>query len=334
MRIHTFVSSVGLSFAVAMAQQPPTAQAFLPEGHENILWADLAKLRARGIWEDIEASVLKLAFAEIEKEVGFALADLDRATMVAELPTGGMAAERRRIVIFEGHAPLPIPDRITRAGYEQETVGTHSVHRHGDDSTQVFVQVRPELQVMGHEDLIVPVLSGARAGGQPAADVLSLLSGRGVNLAGAVLSLADPSMRRRVLSSVFADVKWPHGDEPTFLLLRLCAVGSDDDPHVEAHIVLRHRQPGGGLAVTEAVVEALLPKLKKEGALVSVRPLWPRLQKRCDHGDLCLSLDLGRTREAIGHLATLVGTYLIARPSEVQAVQAAAAPVPEPPKKQ
>ena len=313
----------------ANAQQPAPipAKAFLPDGHDTILVADLAAMRASGVFDDLEATLMGASLPHMEKELGFPLARLDRATMVVESP-GREGEPVRRLVLFEGNAELAVPDRVWRGQYEEETLAGHTLLRNVRSTFSVFTRPQPSLQVMGHEDTIVPVLGGKRGPGAPSADVMSLLSTRGGNLAFAVIACTDPRARREVLEPLLPDAKWPDGDAPTHLLVRARCTGEADDPHVEIEAVLRHRLAGPGLAASEQSVDAALGKLREDGRWQVLRPLLARLQKRTDRSDLCLSVDLGRTREAAGYFAMAGAALMFARTAAVEAAAAAAVPVP------
>lgn len=317
--------------AVAAAQDPPPPRAFLIDDHRNVVFADLAALRARGIWDELEVSVLKVAFRQLEKECGFPLAALDRVTMVADPPQeGGMALRVRQVCVLEGNAPLDVPDRVARGSWQRDMVGGQAVWRRAG-AGELFVRPRPELQVSGAEELIAPVLEGRPRAGQPCADVLSLLSGRGDNLAYFVIDVGASRLQRTVLQRLLGEVAWPDGDAPAFLLLRLRAIGEADDPHLEVESVVRHGRAGEGLAITVGAVDAWLEQIQKEPQLRALKPLWPSLVKKQDRTDLSLRLDLGRARDAVGRVALLLAPLLI--PREVVAVEKEPAAEPPPPAK-
>ncbi len=334
-------SCLALSFALSavVAQQPVPAKAFLLDDFKNVVFADLAALRERGIWADLEISVLKVVFEQMQKEIGFPLLALDRVTMVADFGAEGEQAEGmqrnvREVLVFEGNRPLGIPDSIARGRWTQGTVGKFEVRRR-EPGGETFVQPRPELQVRGASSVIEPVLDGKPHAGLPCADVMSLLSGRGDNLVYFSFDVANALLRNSALGVLFPGTEWPEGDAPTFLFCRVRATGVADDPHLEVEAVLRHQKEGEGIAVSDAAVDAWIERMKKEPTMRAVRPLFQRLEKRHDRGDLCLRVDLGRTREAVGHLATLAMPILAPRAAQqAQAVGAPPPPAPPEPKKQ
>lgn len=337
MRPPRFLAVVPM-FAVAVAAQDPKpvdARTFLPEGRDTVLFADLASMRTSGVWEDIEVSGLKVVLPQLEKELGFPLARLDRATMVV-FPNGDEDGPKR-LVMFEGNGELPIPDRVARGAYDEGTLGAHVVYRNRFHTSSWFVRPRADLQVMGHEEFVAPVLRGERGPGAPTADVMSLMSRRGDSAFYLLVGLQDARARAETLGQLFPDTQWLAEDAPTHLLLRGRTIGDPDDLHAEVELVIRHRTEGEGLAVSEGAVDGLIERLRKEPALASLRSLWRSVEKRRDHSDLCVAVDIGRTRDAVGKVAMLAAAFWL---QPVQAVQAraAAAPVPvpdpDPPKKQ
>ena len=319
------------------AQDPIPAKAFLLDDYRIVAFADCKALRDRGIWDDLEVSLLKLAFQQMEKEIGFPLKALDRVTMVAEPPVeGGMGVTVRQVCVMEGKAKLGAPDSVTRGSWSKEKFGACEVWRRAGARDETYACPRPEMQVFGTTDILQPVLEGKPNAGQPCADVMSLLSGRGDNLAYLAVDVSGPLLRKTVLQRLFGEAAWPEGDEPAFVLLRLRATGEADDPHLEVEAVIRHAKAAEGLAATEKLVEVWLEKTQKDPQFRALKPLWPGLQRKKDRTDLTLRLDLGRSRDAIGYVALLMAPIL--RP--VEAVEAtevrvtAPAPATEPKKDQ
>jgi len=338
---------VVLSFVMAapcsLAQQSPPpipAKAFLPDAYDTILVADVAAMRARGVFDELAASAVQAMLPQIEKELGFPLEHLDRATLVVQSPrVDEQRTTPHRIALLEGNRELAIHDRITRGHYDEDRIGGRPCWRHREISWSVFAQPQPNVQVMGDEGGIVPILEGKAGTGVPAPDVMSLLSTRQDNLAYGIVACADDRVRRSFLDALFPDTKWPAGEAPTYLLLRAHCTGDADDPHVEVELVVRHAQAGPGLATSETAFAATVERVRKDSRLRMVHPLLGKLQKRVDRGDLCVTLDLGRMRDAVGQVATLFAAFVFAPGEEVRAqgvVRVPApppAPVPNPPQK-
>ena len=124
------------------------------------------------------------------------MAALDRVTMVAETPVEkGMGVAVRQVCVLEGNEKLGLPNSVARGPWRKETVGAYEVHRRTGTNDETFVCPRPELQVSGATDVVQPVLEGKPHTGQACADVLSLLSGRGDNLAYLAMDVSSPVLR-------------------------------------------------------------------------------------------------------------------------------------------
>jgi hypothetical protein len=321
----TRAASVALLIALPLgAQTKLTAKSFLPPDYTNVVSVDFAAMRALGIWDDVEASVLKVAFKAMEKVLGWPLANLDRVTGISFL-SSMMGIVPQPIFVFEGNAPLPLSS-ATLLNSVQETVGGYQVRVHSSDGT-LYVNPRPELQVLGSRNLIAPALEGRPWNGQPAADVLSLLSGRGDTLAYLVVDTRSEGFRQRFIVGILGDSNWPADDFPQFLSARVRAIGKKDDAHLQVDAVLRHAKSGAGLQATEKAVKAWLSKSATDPRFAALKSLWSKVEVKQQAGDLVVGLDLGRLRDAVGALAALA--LPIIKPSATASVE----DVPQPAKK-
>lgn len=324
----------------ALAQQPMPAKAFLLDDYKNVVFADLKALRERGIWADLEVSVLKVVFKQMEKEFGYQLTALDRVTMVADLGEQQEGQEVdvrniREILVLEGNTALGVPENVARGNWQQATVGKHTVRRRDVMRPETFAQPCPEMQVSGATDVIEAALDGKPHAGLPCADVMSLLSGRGDNLAYFAFDVSNPLLRQQALGALFPGTQWPEGEEPTFLFARVRVIGDADDPHLEVEAALRHAKAGPGLEASSTAVGEWVERTKKDAKMLALRPLLQRVEKKVDRTDLVLRADMGRTREAVGHLASIVMPLLAPRAAQVELEATRVAPVPAPePKKQ
>lgn len=324
-------SSFG-SFVAAQATKPAlTGKSFLPDDYRMVAHADLEALRERGIWDELEVSALKLVMKQMEKEVGFPIASLDRVTMVGDLQSGEDGRSRpREVIVFEGNAALKMADRM-RQNATEESIGGYEVLRR-QHRPVLIVQPRPELLVEGEESLVRPVLEGKPYRGMPCADILSLLSGRMDQIAWFVFDVTSPELKKNVLGKLFPDAVWAEGEEPTFLCLRLVVLGDPDDPHLGFEGVLRHTKEGEGVAVSERAADAWLERMRKEPTLRGALPILKRVEKKRDRGDIVYSVDLGRARDAVGHAATLIGPLFMPRleaAETLEAVEVVPAPGPK-----
>jgi hypothetical protein len=346
---HFLTASVLLALALPGQTQPttaakpaakpatPSARAFLPPDYRMVVHADLVMLREREIWDELEVSLLKVAFQSMEKELGFELDKLDRVTMCAVAPDGAVenAGQPKQVVVFEGNAPLAIPARVRRD--PTTVVGEYEVRVRAHGREAWFVQPRPELVVEGDERFVRPALEGKTSDASPCPDVMSLLSGRRDLLAYYVVDIGHPSMAQR-RNEIFAGVTWPADEAPTFLCMRVVATGTADDPRLAVEAVLRHPKEGEGIASSEQGVGRLLERLRKLPQMRAALPVLKNVETSRDRTDLVLRIDLGRARDAVGHLAALLAPMLMpaeARSADVPAtpVDPAPPPAPQPPKK-
>jgi hypothetical protein len=339
-----FVLACSFSFvAVLPAQKPIDAKAFLPTDYRNVVFVDLATIRKKGVWDELEASVLKAAFKQIEKESGIELKALDRLTAVA-VP-GADDAERRsnqppdhtEVFVLEGNVRLGMSESV-RQNWAEEQVGAFATRVQRGGMNTMCVAPKPEVLVTGSESIVRPVLEGKPNAGLPCADVMSLLSGRAEPLAYFVFDVAAPFLAEHLLHEVFPDAVWADGQSPVFLCVRVLATGDADDPHLVLEAVLRHTAAGPGMDVSAKAADALLERLAAMPQMRAVKPVLRRVEKKRDRSDLVYSLDLGRTRDAIGQLAVLAlpmfMPYSVETTEAVRAasVDPAPAPVPAPKK--
>jgi hypothetical protein len=142
--------------------------------------------------------------------------------MAAETPGPGKdgGIDVRQVAVIESSTELALPESVTRGSWSKEAVGGHEVWRHARNE-EVVVRPRPEVRVVGSASIVEPVLEGKPHTGQPCADVMSLLSGRGDNLAYLVIDVDTPVLAGVFLKRLFPDATWPEGDGPKFILLRL-----------------------------------------------------------------------------------------------------------------
>ncbi len=321
-----------LAAAGVPAQAALTARSFLPDDYRNVAFVDLAAMRAHGIWDELEVSLLKMVLTQIEKESGMSLRAIDRVTLVADPGTATPGARRPgdvvQLLVVEGNAALGVPRSVQQNADEVEIGGHTARSRRGE----LYVLPRPELYVSGHEPWVRPVLEGRARRGIPAPDLMSLLAGCDP-LACFVFDVTTPLLRANLLAPAFPATSWADGEAPTFVCVRAVATGDPDDAHVTIEAIVRHVQDGPGVAVTVKAVEALRDRLSTMPELRAVKPVLAAMTTKTDRGDVVCTLDLGRVRNAIGHVAMLGSLLLVARtePAGAEAAApAAAVPVPVP----
>ncbi|MFO1077658.1 MAG: hypothetical protein U1E73_08015 [Planctomycetota bacterium] len=290
------------------AQAPFKATDYLPDDYRMFVKVDLAALRDQGVWEGLEAGPVKMVFGMMEKEAGFALDALDRVTLCAVFEEGRDENDRRdpnRIVVLEGNQPLGVPDSVANnSSWHKEAIGGQEIWRLASHE-EVFFQPRPEVRVEGSLALVKAPLEGKPHQGMPCADVLSLQSTRKQAFVHYGIDAAAPMVKREMLGKIFEGVEWPEGDAPQYLYGRVYATGEQDDPHVGLEVVVRHKNEGAGLATTEKALDALFAKVAANPQMMIVKGLLANVQRKRDRGDLVLTLDLGRTRDAAGKIAMI-----------------------------
>lgn len=311
---------------VLPAQDDARVRPWLPDGYRNLASVDLALLRDRGVWEELQLSVLGATFGSMEKELGFPLAALDKVLMVASLAES--APESQEVRLLVGNRELP--DKVRNmASYHQEKVGRHDVWVRDSYRRDYFLRPEPELQVFGSAPALDAILDGQAHGGLPCPDVMSLLARPSTTFACFVLDVSTPVLRTRMMRSMFPDTTWPEGHEPTFFCVRGLITGDADDPHLAVEATMRHAKAGEGLQVTAKAIDAVLERLAAEPTLRTLAALLKKAERQQLRSDYVLTLDLGRARAAAGNLAMLV-LPLFAPMRVEQVAPRAAAPVPEP----
>lgn len=317
------------------AQKAIPADAFLPPDYRTIVAVDLVALRDRGIWDELEGSLLAVALRGLEREAGFPLECLDRLRASVFMPPDWQGdSPPPQIMVLEGRERLDLPESVRNNDSWQETeVAGHPVwtRRHGRRE-DLIVTLPPHVRVEGCRSLIEPVLLGRHGRSQPAPDVMSLLSGRGDNLAYMVFDVGSTKVQHPLVEQVFPGIEWPAEDAPTFVMLRLRARGTADDPQLELEGVVRHQKGEAGLEASEAAVQRWLEGLAQHPQYGAVKHVWRRIALLRDGTDLVARLPLGRARDSVGTLAILFAP-LFQRPQTVQARPAEPAPAPKQPDK-
>ena len=327
-----------ICLAAAYGQQAPTVHNFCFPDYGNVIDVDLKRMRDTGVWDDLQASALKLALGQLDREMGFRLDDVDRLlAMVRELPTeeGNSRPGHEELLLFEGNKELPWP-KEGRETHETQ-IGAATVRAYSETSASMSVRVG-KLALTGRRTGIEPVLQGKPHNGMPCADVMSLQADRRGLLAFCAFHLASETtaatietrrtMPYEALQAALPGVEWPADDQPTFVALRLRLQGDEVDPRLDLELVLRHAKAGDGLAKTEQAVDAALAKVAAMTEMRMFAPLLKKVERTRSGADAMWRVDLGRSRDAAGTVGTLLGMLLVGRPEA--AVEARGLPVPRP----
>ncbi|MEZ6035840.1 MAG: hypothetical protein R3F29_00065 [Planctomycetota bacterium] len=309
-----------LSLPALLPAQKLQSRDFVIPGSQNLLSIDLAATRKLGVWDDLEASVLKVAFTRIEKEMRFPLDALDRFEVSAWLPPGGDPADGKQVLVWVGNRELS-DESMKHADSQPEQVGDYVVHRRSRSrGDELIVKVRPELMVFGSAEFIEATLLGKSQAAPMSPDLMSLLSGREGRVAWFVIDLAEALMRERFLQEVMgADLAgWPEEDRPTHLSVQVLVTGDEDDPHLQLRAILRHVKEGDGVGVSQQAFDGMVAKLREDPRMRMIQSLLKKAAATRDHTDAVLQVDLGRSRDAVGNIAALL-LPVIGRGAEVEA---------------
>lgn len=332
--------AVSLAVLPLLAQEAPPAKpasiparAFFVDDAAVFLQADLAGMRKAGVWDDLAVSALKIAFVEIEKNLGTKLDALDRFTLLMADGDAGTHSEKR-IMIVEGNREVPVPEAVRGGGFWEREARQDGVEAWRAGHGMWFVRPSPTVTVEGHEELVEPVLAGKPWSDRRTPDVMSLLSGKRQRAAGFVmdLSMDGGRLRRDVLRDLFPGCEWPEDDEPAFFAVHVLITGDADDPHLVFEGVMRHAKSGAGVQATLAAAGELQKRAMAMPAMRGAKKALASAALRIDGTDAIASIDLGRSRDAVGMLATLIAPMFVGLVSreQLQAVQQAQV-VEEPP---
>lgn len=310
-----------LAFSTALpAQQSKklTARNFHIDDHRTMLRVDMKALRDTGVWDELQAGGGTMLAQMFVTELGFEIDALDLVTMTRRLPKGGEQAppvadgeppESIGVVVLEGNAPLGDLSSYDSDRYSKEQVGGYTLYL-DDWSGDATAQPVDTLMVTGSAQLIRDVLEGRPRSGLPSADVMAFTAGKQRALVDVVLDLAqEPALEAELvelLPKAGAGGRWPEGDAPSMIGLRVLATGDEDDRHLELELVVRHGTAGAGLAATERAVAAGIEALKtlKEARLF--RPLLKEIEHERSGTDAVWRVDLGRARQFGGSMLTLM----------------------------
>lgn len=299
-----------LAFATSATAQSAAARRFLPQGYKTVLNVDFAKVRTCGVWDDLEASLLKSVFRRLKAVLGSPVEHIDQITMVFEVPEEAAARGRaHNVLAIDGNAPLGTPDDATTWSVEQKE--GRVVRRQGDD---VLVLLADKLLVRGEPALVDRGLAEDGKQGLPDPEVMSLLTGRGDRLVSMVFDLANREIGGNFRRQLFPEAEWPADDEPRALALQVRCHGDADDPQLELLATLRHGRAGKGLDVTAEQGQRWLAKLSEIPQLRGIKKQLAAVEAKREGTDFIARLALGRSREAVGTFAVIMAAMLQGTP--------------------
>lgn len=317
----SFVALAACTAVLPAQTKVPTARQFLFDDYTSVMSIDMKKMRDSGVWDEMTSTALKMIFGMIEKQFGFPLDALDRATLVRKFSVNGEDTKSHEIITVEGNADLGESADVQHGRYVATDVDDYAVMLDQFIPDYAMVHVTPKLLVFGPVGLLTSVLNGEPRGGLPSGDVMSFTAGQKGLLGYVVGDLRPGDMPREGLDEMLPDAAWPEDDRPTFACIRLLVTGDEDDPHLTLEFVLRHGKDGAGLVASEKAVASALQRVREIKEARIIRPLLKKIKHERDRTDAIWRLDLGRARNAAGMLGTLSPFLMYARVSEVQAIQ-------------
>jgi hypothetical protein len=291
--------------AIAAAQQHPPATAFLPDEPQAEIFVDFKTMRDRGVWEEVERTLLAPAFRQREKELGLSLDGLDRLYMWAR--ASGEPQRVQGVRILTGSVGLP--PSVNGEHWTNGTIGDYEAKVLANGPI-VMVRVGTDMLVEGDRELIEPVLLGKAKAGRPGPDQLSLLSGRTTELLHAFVDL-DAALQGKGEFGFLKEIQYPEDDRATHLVFRVSTQRDGDDERLLLEAVVRHRKGEKGLELTEAGARKWLAEMQKHPRLAALKKIWSAVVVARDGADLTAKLDLGRPREAVGTMAQLMAPLFV-----------------------
>ena len=318
----SFVALAACTAVLPAQAKVPTARQFLFDDYTSVMSIDMKKMRDSGVWDEMTSTALKMVFGMMEKQFGFPLDALDRATLVRRFSVDGEDTKSHEIITVEGNADLGESADVQHGRYVATDVDDYAVMLDQFIPDQAMVYVTPKLLVFGPLGLLKSVLRGEPRGGLPSGDVMSFTAGQKGLLGYVVGDLRPGDMPREGLDEMLPDAAWPEDDRPTFVCIRLLVTGDEDDPHLTLEFVLRHGKDGAGLVASEKAVASALQRVREIKEARIIRPLLKKIKHERDRTDAIWRLDLGRARNAAGMLGTLSPFLMFAGAPEVHVGQA------------
>jgi hypothetical protein len=297
--------ALGAAAACALpAQRPFSAADFLPDGYRNLVFVDFAQLRESGVWDEMNTGALALGLRSLAGTLECSFDALDRFTMVPRWVQRDDGQDGFvNVMVVQANAPFapPTSEEARSDSMVVEQLGDATL-RYQEGLTYGTLEVSDRARVMGELALLRARVGEGRARGRPCPDVLSLFSSQRQGLLACVVvdlftqGLSAGTTFHEELQQLLPGAEWPADGVPNFGMLRVAAAGDPDDPHVVLDVVLRHKKPGEGVALTERAVKAAFAQLDATPRLRAVKRAFgvPRFQ--VDGSDLSVSFDLGRAR--------------------------------------
>ncbi len=217
----SFVALAACTAVLPAQAKVPTARQFLFDDYTSVMSIDMKKMRDSGVWDEMTSTALKMIFGMMEKQFGFPLDALDRATLVRRFSVDGEDTKSHEIITVEGNADLGESADVQYGRYVATDVDDYAVMLDQFIPDYAMVHVTPKLLVFGPLGLLESVLKGEPRGGLPSGDVMSFTAGQKGLLGYVVGDLRPRDMPREGLDEMLPDAAWPEDDRPKFACIRL-----------------------------------------------------------------------------------------------------------------
>lgn len=287
------------------------ATAFLPPEYECELFADWAAMRDLGLLDELERLPGMEDFLAVLAGTYFCEPDqLLRTRTAMVFDWSGSRPTNREVSVAQGRDLKPPAEA---------PVGTARVRIGGWDAVQVqrgpvsrptAVWPSPSLVVVGGHDLLEPVLRGERGGGVPHPDLLPLALGDGILAQAVVCGLhGRPALP---FDGFFFVVLQPGGTAAVDVDAARLRLAADADERLTLSVTLRFVQ---GSEQTASFAQGWRDRLAgwARTAPPAARRVLDDVSVTEDGRDVCLAVELGSPREAIGKVQDAALAVMAAR---------------------
>ena len=306
----------------ATAQQPLTPQSFFPAGYDSEIYFNVQKAVDGGLLEAVNGTFRQFTLDQFSQHWGFPLEDAKELRCVSLFGEADGRVRVEQIWTMHGKKSIGMPKEFGYVEKTEEKIGgVPVVTEQRWDGEVSYVSPHAGLVVSGPKRFIEAALARKSRGGRPSAGLMTLTARKG-SFADVAIRLND-AMRDDL--PPFMDQSWLTEADPLEYFVFRAIESYDDEDDIDATYtvegVLRCPKGAGGAARIEQKVREGLDWLQKDKQLGAFKHVWKAVKVESDETDVKLSLELGKPREAIGILSSLMVPMFTARAVEVQAVQ-------------
>jgi len=301
MRRHLLLAISPLLLGCGLAAQALTPESFRPESPQAEIRIAFDVLKERGIWEELEHSLLAPMLKMAEANLGFGIGQLDDFRIWIRVPAdeSGQRQRVKRVFVMSGDIGWPKDTE----DWDVSRVGDFEAKSQRE--SDIMVKIGEGMLVQGSRELIEPMVLGKTRPGLPGAEQMSMLAARHP----ALLHLYADLVAARQSNGDFGfltEVDYPEDDPAAHLTIRLAAIGDDEDEQrLELQAMVRHPKGEAGLRVTQQAAKEWIEELESHQQLAGLKHIWSAIEFETKGADLIAKLDLGRPRDAIGKIAQI-----------------------------